>query len=220
MPRIYGEDAGGMWSGGDWTPPVQPTQAPTPNPAPGYDARSAGQDIASGGATREEQYQAAYRQGLINAQQLRDALIEKDRLLQQWRGSTPGWGGSGWQNYGSGGGQPTSPATPTGVSPDWSAAGQSPWLNPQFWQSPYAGSQPTLNFANTDWASVSPQYRPGVDAWLRLQGFKPSGSLGQYNYNQWRAPQQVQFSQDMVNTVPDESLRAWIQKLLTGKGWM
>lgn len=219
MPRIYGEDAGGMWSGGDWTPPTQPTQPTQPSPSP-YDARQAGQDIAGGGATREEQYQEAYRRGLINAQQLRDALIEKDRLLSQWRGSQPAWGGN-YQGYGYGGGGGQPPTTPPGVSPDWGTPSPAPWLNPQFWKSTYGGSQPTLNFANTDWASVAPQYRPGVESWLRLQGFKPqNASLGQYNYNTWAAPQQVQFSQDMVNTVPDESLRAWINKLLTGKGWM
>ena len=179
------------------------------------DWRVAGQNIALNPAL-EAQYQAALKLGIITREQMQQALIEKDRLLQRMRGGQPSWySGRGWQGNASALAGLT-PEQIALIAPDLQG-----WLNPTFSSSPFSPYQPTLQMNNTDWGSIPPQYRGGVDAYMRAQGLRPAGSLGQYDYNTWTpATPTFAFNPASVAAVSDPNLQAWINRLLLGKGWI
>ncbi len=146
------------------------------------------------------------------------AEVEKDRRLASWRVAMSG-ARAGWPTW-SGNWQGVPPPQGYTVSKDWLPEDLQPWLNARFWLTPFSAGQPNLRFSNFDWANIDPAYRGGVENWLRQRGFRPSGSLGQYSYNAWTNPNRgFQFNQGMLNAVPDENLRKWIEDMLRGKGW-
>lgn len=252
MPQIIGDEysglSGGWTGGGALPPPTLPLEPNLPSgyrPPPGagvpvnqpiytgagtdpyaalraaFDPMQAARDIAWGGdPARAEATMRAL--GYLSPTQITAALVEKDRLMRN-RGMV-----SGYTSNGAGGGWGSANAPLIAALTPEQIASIDPslqqWLNPSFTQSPFSPTQPTLQMNNQDWMSIAPQYRPGIESWYRQQGFQPSGSLGQYGYNQFAPTKSVQspfsFTQNMVNTVPDESLRAWISRLLQGKGWM
>ncbi len=128
------------------------------------------------------------------------AQIQKDAWLH--RGNSYG-GGMGnnvaWQQY--------LAANPQLNAMDW-AAFMNALGTP--WQAGYSAEQPTLNWNP---AALPEQYRNLAQNWFRGQGFKPTGSLGQYGYTQFQRPQGTPYKPldvSAFNAIPDDRLRAWM----------
>ncbi len=135
-----------------------------------------------------------------------DALIQKDYWIHQAhqasQGRGPGLGGnSAWQQL-------------AAQNPEWGGSDidWAKWfeLANQAWPAGYGEDQSTLNWNP---AALPQQYRQGAQNWFQQQGFRPTGSLGQYGYTQFQRAQGQPYkpiSIDALNAIPDEQLRQWM----------
>ncbi len=95
---------------------------------------------------------------------------------------------------------------------DWAA-----WAREMGMIAPVDEAQPVLAWQPR---AFPEQYRSGANAWLRGQGYTPTGSLGQWGYTQYRRPTTMpasgpMFTSEMTNTIEDEGLRKWLQYYLS-----
>jgi hypothetical protein len=125
--------------------------------------------------------------------------------------------GDGTPVYDRGGGfmppgsNPLQPPTTDGQSKKWT---------PQAWQNG-AG---LIRWDERDWSTVSDMARPFIDAYLRGQGWTPTGQYGwygptEYKYSGLKTPNNIFFDPATLRTVP-EAIANELRGLFAAKGWM
>jgi hypothetical protein len=125
--------------------------------------------------------------------------------------------GDGTPVYDRGGGfmppgsNPLQPPTTDGQSKKWT---------PQAWQS----DKGLIRWDERDWSTVSDMARPFIDAYLRGQGWTPTGQYGwygptEYKYSGLKTPNNIFFDPATLRTVP-EAIANELRGLFAAKGWM
>ena len=101
-------------------------------------------------------------------------------------------------------------APPTvGVPP---TAEFNPWqFNPL--QGDWSQSVRQFNVPDLSWRGIPEQQRQPLANWFGSQGFKPEGSLGQFQYRSWASQNPYTFDTAAFDRIPDASLREWAKAL-------